>query len=301
MKNPATVHLKALVSRNIKIYFKDKSTFLTSLITPLILFVLFVTFLKGVYEENLVSLLNGAEIDKKIIDAFAGGWLMSSTLGVSAVTVAFCSNMLMASDKINGSIGDLTVAPVKKSTLALSYFLANLLTTAIVCYVVMCVGFVYLAAVGWFFTAADVLLIVADTAVCILFGASLAALVDGFISTQGGISAVATLVSSLYGFICGAYMPISQFAAPVRNFISLLPGTYGAGLLRNHFLGAPLRELGKTFPAEAIKGLRDGFDANMYFFGHAVPLWAMYLIVGMTAVLVLLLYVFITKRRAKKS
>ena len=41
--------LVALVKRNSKIYFKDKMTFFLSLITPLILIVLFITFLKNAY------------------------------------------------------------------------------------------------------------------------------------------------------------------------------------------------------------------------------------------------------------
>ena len=36
--------LQTLIKRNIKVYFKDKGVFFPSLITPLILLVLFVTF-----------------------------------------------------------------------------------------------------------------------------------------------------------------------------------------------------------------------------------------------------------------
>ena len=38
--------LFALVKRNTKLYFKDKGMFFSSLITPLILLVLYATFLK---------------------------------------------------------------------------------------------------------------------------------------------------------------------------------------------------------------------------------------------------------------
>ena len=45
--------LPALVWRNTKLFFKDKGMFFTSLITPLILLVLFVTFLGNVYRDSL--------------------------------------------------------------------------------------------------------------------------------------------------------------------------------------------------------------------------------------------------------
>ena len=44
--------LKALIKRNTKLFFKDKGTFFTSLITPLILLFLYVCFLGNVYRDS---------------------------------------------------------------------------------------------------------------------------------------------------------------------------------------------------------------------------------------------------------
>lgn len=293
-----------LVQRNIKLYFKDKMTFFMSLITPLILLVLFVTFLRRVYESSfLAAIPDGIEVSKQIISGFSGGWLISSILGVSCVTIAFCSNVVMIQDKINGSITDLLVTPVKKKSLAMGYYLANLVTTLIVCLTTLCVGLIYLGAVGWYLSGADILLILLDVLLTTLFGTALAALVECFISTQGGTSAVATLISSLYGFICGAYMPISQFSAPVRNVVSLLPGTYTISLFRNHFMNGVISELDSTLPSEFITGLRDSFDANVYFFGHRVEQWHMYVVVSAAIVLLsgayVLLNIYLNRKKVK--
>ena len=95
--------LTYLTSRNIKLYFKDKMTFLVSLITPLILLVLFIAFLKSTYESSFISITQGFNLDQKLIDAFTGGWLFSSVLATSCITVAFCSG-IMVIDKINRSL-----------------------------------------------------------------------------------------------------------------------------------------------------------------------------------------------------
>ena len=47
--------LYALVKRNCKLFFKDKGMFFTSLITPVILLVLYVTFLGRVYRSSFAS------------------------------------------------------------------------------------------------------------------------------------------------------------------------------------------------------------------------------------------------------
>lgn len=293
--------LRLLTARNMKLYFKDKTTFFMSLISPLILLVLFVTFLKSVYESSFAAFIpEGIQISDQVIDAFTGGWLMSSILGVSSVTVAFCSNIIMVDDKIKGNINDLLVSPVRRDLLAVGYYLANLVTTFIVCLTAMLAGFLYLAAVGWYLSVSDVLFILLDLTLCILFGTSLAALVEQFLSTQGGVSAVATLVSSMYGFLCGAYMPISQFAAPIRNFVAFIPGTYGTALLRGHYMNSVLETLEGQLPPEMISGLQDGFDSRIYFFGHQVQPWQMYAVLAGSVALLLGLYILISRRRNRR-
>ena len=97
-------------------------------------------------------------------------------------TIAFCANILMAQDRVTGGVCDLMAAPIKKSTLALSYYIANMIATGIVCFAAAAVGFLYLSVVGWYFTVTDVLLILLDVLLCVLFGTALAALVENFIS-----------------------------------------------------------------------------------------------------------------------
>ena len=116
------IGLKALVARNVKLYFKDKGMFLTSLITPVILLVLYATFLRSVYVDSFRSALDaaGASVPEALLNGCVGGQLISSLLAVSCVTVAFCSNLLMVQDKSSGARHDLTIAPVRPAVLALS-------------------------------------------------------------------------------------------------------------------------------------------------------------------------------------
>ncbi len=286
--------LISLVGRNTKYYFKDKLTFFMSMITPLILLILFVTFLRNIYIENFKSgIPEGFTVDGRIVEGIAGAWLMSSILSVSSVTVAFCSNLVIVEDKINSTINDFRVAPIKPTTISLSYFFSNFFVTFLIMMCVMLIGHIYLAAVGWYITAGDFFMIIVDCICGILFGTLLAGIIESFISTQGGLSAVATLVSSLYGFICGAYMPISSFSKGLQNVLSCLPGTYGVGIIRNHYMNGYLLALEDAgVPDEALKGIMDGFDVNIYVAGNQIPLGAMYgILLGTCAIL---LAVFVT-------
>lgn len=295
--------LWALTVRNMKCYFKDKFLFFVSLLTPMILLVLFVTFLRSVYISSFKDIFASFNFtaDDNVINGLAGSWLLSSVMSVCAVTVAISSNAVMIQDKIEGIVNDLKTSPVKGSTLSLSYFCANFLVTLIVMLAVLIVGFVYLAIVGWYIPFGNVMMILMDTLCCVLFGTLLAGVVESFISTQGALSAISTLVSSLYGFICGAYMPLSQFAEGIRNFICVLPGTYSIGIMRKHFMQGYVDKLGNIgLPEAGQKALLDSFDGNLYVGKTQIPLWAMYVILLGTCALLLAAYIAIVVLQNKK-
>ena len=295
--------LNALILRNTKLFFKDKGMFFTSLITPVILLVLYATFLANVYKESFMAALPPSfALGEKLIDGCVGAQLMSSILAVSCVTVAFCSNMLMVSDKANGNIRDLTISPVKRSTLALSYYFATLISTLIICFVGAAICLVYVAKVGWYLTFGDVLLLMLDVFLLVMFGTALSSIINFFLSSQGQISAVGTIVSSGYGFICGAYMPISQFSEGLQRVIMFLPGTYGTSLLRNHAMRGVFAAMKETgFSSDTVEAIKDSVDCNLYFFDNKVTVTAMYAFLAITVVVLIGAYVLINVIRRNKN
>lgn len=291
----------ALIKRNIKLFFKDKGMFFTSLITPAILLVLYSTFLGNVYQDSFTSgLPEFIQLPEKLINGLVGGQLISSLLAVSCVTVAFCSNFLMVQDKANDTIKDLRISPVKSSTLSLSYYAATLISTLLICLLSTGVGLAYLASIGWYLSVADVFLLILDVFLLVMFGTALSSIINYFLSSQGQISAVGTIISAGYGFICGAYMPISSFGDGLQKVLSFLPGTYGTALVRRHAMQGALKEMSEFgVSAEMITSLEDALDCNLYFFSEQVTPPVMYLILGCSITILLAVYISLNMIKKK--
>lgn len=286
-----------VLKRNVKMFFKDKGLFFTSLITPLILLVLYATFLSNVYSDSINQVFKGMgnPLEEKLLNGIVGGQLFSSLLAVSCVTVSFCSNMLMVQDKVSGARKDMLISPVKRSTLAFGYYVSTLISTLIISLVATVACVIYVAIIGWYMTFGDIMLILLDVFILVMFGTALSSVINFFLSSQGQISAVGSIVSSCYGFICGAYMPISSFGTGLQEAIMFMPGTYGTSLLRNHAMRGALAELSKTYPADAVTGLKDTVDCNLYFFGSRVDVSTMYLVIVSAVVLLVTAYVLINR------
>lgn len=292
-----------LTRRNCRLFFKDKGMFFSSLITPIILLVLYATFLAKIYRDSFVSAVPPGLVSDSLIDATVAAQLISSLLAVICVTVAFCANLISINDKASGAIRDLTVTPVRRSALAVGYFAAAAIVTLIVTLTTFAVCLIYLAFIGWYMSVADVFLLLLDVLLLTLFGTALSSCVNFGLSTNGQASAVGTIVSAGYGFICGAYMPMSGFGTGLQRVLSFLPGTYGTCLIRNHAMAGVFREMRDTagFPDEVLEGIRDSIDCNLSFFGTQVTLPAMYLILTGATLLLVGLYILLNAlRRAGK-
>lgn len=292
-----------LTKRNLRVFFKDKGMFISSLITPLILLVLYATFLANVYRDSFESALpDGFAVNASLIDATVAGQLIASLLAVSCVTVSFCANLLMIGDRANGTIRDLTVSPVTRPTLAIAYFAASAFSTLIVTFTATACGFLYLGIVGWYLSVADVFGILADVLLLTLFGTALSSCLHFFLNTNGQASAVGTIVSAGYGFLCGAYMPISSFGETLQKVLMFLPGTYGTSLLKNHMMRGVFAEMEATgFPPEVVEEIGKSIDCNLFFFGKPVPTEAMFAILGGAVVLFVGVFVLLHLVAARKQ
>lgn len=295
-----------IIKRNTKMFFKDKGLLFTSLITPLILLVLYATFLGNLYEDTfeqiLVAIAPNIDIPKELINGCVGGQLFSSLLAVCTVTITFCSNMLMVQDKVSGAISDISITPVKGSTLALGYYISTAITTLIICLLATGACLIYIACIGWYMTFADVMLTLLDVFLLVMFGTALSSIINYFLSSQGQISAVGSIVSAGYGFICGAYMPISNFSEGLQNFVAFLPGTYGTSLIRNHALNGVFNEMENLgIVTEAIDEIKDTVDCNIYFFDEKVSQPTMYIILASAVVLLITVYILMNIKKRKVS
>lgn len=295
--------LKSLICRNVKLFFKDKGLFFSTMITPLILIFLYITFLGKVYTDTFNSALpEGFKMSDGIVSAMVGGQLLSSILAVCCITVSFCSNLLSVQDKANGALRDLTVSPVKNSVLSLSYYMSTVFSTLIVCFTAFIAGLIYVHAVGWYMTISDILLISVDIIVLVLFGTALSSIINVFLTTEGQMSAVGTIISAGYGFISGAYMPISQYGDGLRKVLSFLPGTYGTSILRSHALRGTFEQMSKDgVPNEILDEIKKSIDCNISFFGNQVSDAAKFIFISVSAIVLIGIYILLNVIKERKT
>lgn len=295
--------IAVLVGRNRKLFFKDKGMLFSSLITPVILIVLYATFLAKVYRDSFISNLPDAvHISDELVNGTVAAQLAAALLAVSCITVTFCVNLTMVQDKANGVEKDFLVSPVKRSVIYTGYFFSTVLNSLMVNGLALVICLFYMKRMGWYMSAADILWVILDEILLVLFGSTLSSIICYPLKTQGQMSAVGTIVSAGYGFVCGAYMPISNFSTGLQKILSYLPGTYGTSLIKNHMLHGIFTELSDSgFPDDVVTAIADSLDCNPAFHGHVVGVGEMVVIMVASVVILGMIYLLMASFSKKHS
>ena len=178
---------------------------------------------------------------------------------------------------------------------ALGYYLSTLVSALTITLTAACICIVYLRVTGWYLSAADIAALFGDVVLLVLFGTALSSCLVYPMTTQGQASALGTVISAGYGFVCGAYMPISNFGEGLQKGLSYLPGTYGTSLIKNHMLHGVFEEMAaEGFPEEVVDTLKGALDCNPVFRGQVVTEHQMVIIMLASIVIFGMMYLLIT-------
>ena len=134
-----------MTKRNIKVYLKDKTAIIFSMMTQIIILGLYLLFLKQNYVDSMTSMLDGFNIktEDNLINALVNSWLVSGVIGTSVVTVAMNSLSVMISDKQNKIDYDYNASSVKGSTVVLSYFSGAVINTIVISAILLTAGIAF--------------------------------------------------------------------------------------------------------------------------------------------------------------
>ena len=84
----------------------------------------------------------------------------------------------MVQDKASGARKDFNVSPVSRSKINLGYFLATVLNSLMVNGLALVIGLIYIGKMGWYLSFVDVLWIIFDEILLVLFGSTLSSIIS---------------------------------------------------------------------------------------------------------------------------
>ena len=237
------------IKRNLLLFFKDWQSILFSLLTSIIVLVLYLLFLKGTFVSAIQRAMEQypglySMVSQKDIDMFANLFLLSGILGSAMISVPFSCITVLVKDRANKVDYDILSTPLKRGQIIFAYFVSAVLTSTLLTDIILAVGLIGIRMQGnMYLNISQVVKAFSVVALGSISASAIFMIVVLFFKTVSACEAFFGILSAASGFVIGAYIPISQFSNEVQTVCNLFPASQITIMLRNILLNGLLEHI----------------------------------------------------------
>jgi len=261
--------MTGFLSRNLKVFFRDRAAVFFSLLAVFIILGLYLLFLGDVWAGNLAD-VPGSRL-------LADRWIMSGILAVASLTTTMGAFGIMVDDKYKNLVKDFYSSPVSRSKLAGGYILSSYIIGVIMTFVALVFAQLYLLINGGGLIPLMTLIkIIGLILLSTLANTALVLFIVSFISSQNAFGTASSILGTLIGFITGIYIPVGILPTAIQYVVKIFPVSHAALLLRQAMMEAPMAASFAGAPAAQVEGFKEmmgvTFKLGSYTFTPAVSL-----------------------------
>lgn len=277
--------------RNLLIFFKDKQAVVFSLLTSIIVFVMYLLFLKGTFTGALNSAISEHEglsmlITEADVDMLANLFRLTGILGSAMITVPYSCLTTVIRDRESNIDYDILATPLRRGQIILSYFISAAISSIIMNGIILSAGLVITGFSGKLYIGARGLLAAYGTvALGSVSATALFMILVLCFKSSSASGAFFGILSAASGFVIGAYIPISQFSEGIQTACNIFPASQVTTLLRNALMNGVLEHMDASIGGldngmfvSAVKELFS-FRANMFGFSPAAGESIIYILI----------------------
>lgn len=251
--------LANLIGRNLKLYFRDKSSVFFSLLGVLIIIGLYALFLGNIMVKDLQNI--AGEGARFLTDS----WIMAGVLSVTTFTTTMGAFGAMVEDKSKKISRDFSAAPVKRSQLAAGYIISSFIIGVIMTVAALVLAEIYIVADGGkLLNTIPLLKVLGILLISALANSSFIFFFVSFFRTTNAFAIASTVIGSLLGFIAGIYIPMGVLPATVQTFIKIFPISHIGSVLRQVMMEAPMSESFSNAPVQAVNDFKSMMGVVFY-------------------------------------
>ena len=278
------------MTRNLKVFFRDRMAVFYSLLASLIIIGLYALFLGN----NMASYMETMPDARQLVDR----WLVAGLVSITSITAAMGAFGVMVDDKAKHIIKDFYTSPIRRIKLIGGYIAGAFIIGVILSVITLLVAQIYIVAQGGSLMTP---LEYAETLGLILLGTfcntSMMFFFAYFFTTESAFGTASTLLGTMIGFVTGIYIPIGILPNGVQWVIKLFPTSHVVVLLRQVMTDSFFAPYQAILSDAVLTDIKQEMGI-VYFFGDTVlPVYVSLLILAGAGVFFFLLSLLHVKRK----
>ena len=249
-----------LISRNRKVYTRDRLAFFMSFLSVIILILVYQVFL-GQIQIDAVKEALGSDTASSDTIKMVNYWLISGLTTIISMTSTLGAFGVMVSDKEKKLSEDFKVSPISNFKVELSYaifaILFGIILTMFSC--VFAIGIFNGFASLLDYSAKDYLTIFGIISLSTVLSASIILPILTIIQTSSAFTTLSTIVGTFIGFISGVYLSIGSVGETLQQVMTWFPMTQVNALLKQVLMKNSIAQVFNDAPSSVINEYKESY------------------------------------------
>ena len=249
-----------LISRNRKVYTRDRLAFLMSFLSVIILILVYQVFLGQIQIDAIKEALNSDTASTDTIQ-MVNYWLISGLTTIISMTSTLGAFGVMVSDREKKLSEDFKVSPVSNFKVELAYAVFAIL------FGIIMTMFSCVFAIGIFngfsslldYSMMDYLSILGIISMGTVLAATIILPILTFIRTSSAFTTLSTIVGTFIGFISGVYLSIGSVGETLQQVMTWFPLTQVNALLKQVLMKDSIAQVFNDAPSSVITNYKESY------------------------------------------
>ena len=245
-----------LISRNRKVYTRDRLAFLMSFLSVIILILVYQVFLGQIQIDAIKEAL-GSDTASSDTIKMVNYWLISGLTTIISMTSTLGAFGVMVSDKEKKLSEDFKVSPISNFKVELSYAIFAIL------FGIILTMFSCVFAIGIFngfsslldYSVMDYLKIFG----IVSLSTTIVLPVLAFIRTSSAFTTLSTIVGTFIGFISGVYLSIGSVGETLQQVMTWFPMTQVNALLKQVLMKDSIAQVFDSAPSSVVNEYKESY------------------------------------------
>ena len=286
-----------LISRNRKVYTRDRLAFFMSFLSVIILILVYQVFLGQIQIDAIKEAL-GSDTASSDTIKMVNYWLISGLTTIISMTSTLGAFGVMVSDKEKKLSEDFKVSPISNFKVELSYAIFAIL------FGIFLTMFSCVFAIGIFnglsslldYSVMDYLKIFGIVSLSTVLSAAIVLPILAFIRTSSAFTTLSTIVGTFIGFISGVYLSIGSVGKTLQQVMTWFPMTQVNALLKQVLMKDSIAQVFDSAPSSVVNEYKESYGVVLQnVSGDHLSNQFMLIYISLIIVSLLTLYFFIKK------
>lgn len=238
----------ALIKRNMKVFVRDRMAFFLSLLSVLILLILYKVFLGQMQIDGIKAAMNVKNAPSNVV-TMVNYWLIAGLVTITSMSATLGAYGVSVDDRQHHRVDDFMLTLLSPIKIEISYMIAAILIGSFITFMLYAISIVVLIGgtgllIGWSTTLKVMLLIIVSSTLSLLIVYPIMYL----IRTNSQFASFSTIIGTAIGFLTGVYISIGSVSTSIKNIITWFPLTPINSAIKQLIMKNSLSEVFKNAP-----------------------------------------------------